>query len=405
LFDAHLAQTASLLVAQASEHTGEVDTEHAPMLHPQSRRTAFQIWEHGSALRLHSANAPDTRLSAQAEGFSDVTHAGVGWRVFGAWDGRREYLVQVAERQDSRDEVAGALARSLALSMLGVLPLLAAALWLAVTHGLQPLDRLRPHLASRQAGNLAPLATAGVPAEVLPLVEELNRLFSRIAQVLERERRFTADAAHELRTPLAALRSQAQLALAAHGETVRDEALAGILEGTDRATRLVEQLLNLARVESGEVSAPAQTLGLRELVRAEIADVAPRALAKAIELDFDDGAALNITGHAGLLAVLARNLLDNAVRYTPQGGRVRVAVDMADARARLTVGNSGPELAPGDVARLGERFFRVIGNSANGSGLGLSIVMRIAELHGGTVGILAGDGGGLRVEVLLSPVC
>jgi two-component system sensor histidine kinase QseC len=402
LFDAHLAQTASLLVTQASEKNGEIDTEHAPLLHPQSRRTAFQVWERGSSLRLHSANAPDVRLSERDEGFSDVMHAGIVWRVFSAWDSRRDYLVQVAERQDSRDDVAGALAKSLALSMLGVLPLLAAALWFAVTQGLRPLDRLRPDLAKREAGNLSPLQTTDVPEEVRPLVDELNRLFARIAEVLDRERRFTADAAHELRTPLAALRSQAQLARAARGEAVRDEALTGILAGTDRATRLVEQLLTLARVDSGEAHALAQALDLRELVRAELAEVAPRALASNIELVFADGAEVQITGHPGLLKVLARNLLDNAVRYTPNGGRLGVAVEVAGGLARLSVTNSGPALSTEDISHLGERFFRVIGNAQNGSGLGLSIVTRIAELHRGCVRIAAGDDDkGLRVEVAL----
>jgi two-component system sensor histidine kinase QseC len=241
-----------------------------------------------------------------------------------------------------------------------------------------------------------------VPAEVLPLVEELNRLFARISQVLERERRFTADAAHELRTPLAALRSQAQLARTARGAAVRDEALDGILTGTDRATRLVEQLLTLARVESGQARASAQSLDLRELVRGQIAVIAPRALAVNLELAFDEGAAVPVLGNPDLLAVLARNLLDNAVCYTPAGGRLHVAVDANNRVARLTVDNSGPVISADDLARLGERFFRVTGNPASGSGLGLSIVARIAELHGGTVAIRAGKGGdGLCVEVEL----
>jgi two-component system sensor histidine kinase QseC len=404
LFDAHLAQTASLLATQASAETEEVDTEHVALLHRHSRKTAFQIWEHGRELRLHSANAPNARLSELDEGFSDVTHAGIAWRVFSAWDAGHEYLVQVAERQDTRDEIAGAMARSLALSLLGVLPLLAIALWLAVTHGLRPLDRLTRELAQREPGRLVPLHAEDAPVEVRPLVAELNGLFARIEEVLGRERRFTADAAHELRTPLAALRTQAQLARAARSESVREEALDGILAGTDRATRLVEQLLTLARLESGAADSAAQPLELRELVRAEIAAVAPRALAGGIDVEFEGAAAVTVTGYAGLLSVLARNLLDNAVRYTPQGGRLRVLVDASGGSARLRVCNSGAVVAPEDISRLGERFYRVAGNPAPGSGLGLSIVMRIAEQHGGTVAISAGEDGGLCVLVALPAV-
>ncbi len=406
LFDAHLAQTAALLATQASADTEEIDTEHVPLLHRQSRKTAFQIWEHGRELRLHSANAPRTRLSEQTEGFSDVTHADAVWRVFSVWDGRREYLIQVAERADARDEIAGALAKSLAFSLLGILPLLAIALWLAVAQGLRPLNRLRLELAQREAGHLAPLQAVDVPAEVWPLVDELNKLFGRIEQVRERERRFTADAAHELRTPLAALRTQAQLARSARSEALRDEALGGILLGTDRATRLVEQLLTLARLESGQAGAKARSCELRKIVRNEIADAAPRAIARQIEIDFADEAeaATTVAGHPDLLAVLVRNLIDNAVRYTPQGGCLRVAVAAAEGAVRLTVTNSGARLAAEDLAHLGERFFRVPGNAETGSGIGLSIVLRIAELHHGRVAIGAGEGGeGVRVEVVLPP--
>ncbi|HWQ39191.1 MAG TPA: sensor histidine kinase N-terminal domain-containing protein, partial [Burkholderiales bacterium] len=229
LLDAHLAQAAALLVAQSGEELDEIELEHAPALDRHAPKVAFQLWEDGRQLRLHSRNAPNERFSPVEEGFSDATHGGDGWRVFSAWDAEHELLIQVGERSRARDEIAAALGASLALPLAVALPLLGFAIWWSVGAALRPLERLRHDLSRRDPLRLAALDPALAPEEVRPLVEEINTLFARIDTLLQRERRFTADAAHELRSPLAALATQAQVARAATDDAVRSEALEALV--------------------------------------------------------------------------------------------------------------------------------------------------------------------------------
>jgi two-component system sensor histidine kinase QseC len=395
LLDAHLAQSASLIVAQVGGELEEIELDDdAPQLHRRARRVAFQVWERGRVLRLQSANAPAQRLSAREEGFSDATIDGRNWRVFSAWDARRRALVQVGERDDARREIAAAMAGSLLTPLAVALPLLGLLLWLLVGRGLGPLTRLGRQVGSREPDNLAALDAADAPAEVLPLVRNLNALFARVARLLEHERRFTADAAHELRTPLAALKTQAQVARGAADDASRSRALDSVIAGCDRATRLVEQLLTLARLE--QVSSPRQACELSQLAREVIAELAPGALAKRVEIELAAGEAVRVDGFPELLRVLLRNLVDNAIRYSPAGTTVRVDV----APGRVAVTDEGAGVPAFERARLGERFYRVLGSGEEGSGLGLSIVRRIAELHGGALAIDDAPGGrGLRVSV------
>ncbi|HSJ99061.1 MAG TPA: ATP-binding protein [Myxococcota bacterium] len=401
LLDAHLAQSAALILAQGDE-LDEIDTDHAPLLHREMRRTAFQVWERGRSLKLHSANAPDRRLSEVEEGFSDVKHDGRAWRVFSAWNPEGKLLVQVAERASARASIVQALGKALLWPLIAALPLLAAAIWLGVGRGLQPLWELRRELGRRSATDLASLDASRAPGEIAPLVAELNRLFGRIDEALQRERRLTADAAHELRTPLAALSTQAQVARRASSDATRNEALDAIVLGAERAARLAEQMLTLARLDSGQGEAAKLPVELRGLARDVLADVTPGALERRIDLSLDEGPPVIVEGHAGLLAILVRNLVDNAVRYTPEGGHVRVSASTRGKQALLEVVDDGPGVAPADLGRMGERFHRLAGQEPSGSGLGLSIVQRIAELHGGSVRYAPGPGGkGLLVTVTL----
>jgi len=247
----------------------------------------------------------------------------------------------------------------------------------------------------------------GAPSEMLPMLDALNALFARTAGLIESERRFTADAAHELRTPIAAIRTQAQVALGEHDDGRRRHALQATLEGCDRATRLVEQLLALARLEAG--AAPVSGgVAWSALARQVLADLAGRAHDKAqeLELDTEDATterpegACAVRGDATLLQMLVRNLVDNALRYSPTGARVRVRVRRDGPLAVLWVEDSGPGLDEAQMARLGERFFRVLGTAESGSGLGWSIVRRIAQAQQLTVRVgRSTDLGGLAVEV------
>ncbi len=405
LLDAHLAQSAALLIAQASHELEEIDTEHAPELHRYGRRVAFQIWQEGTVLRLHSAGAPNWRLSAQNEGFSDAEIEGRRWRVFSTWDREREILIQVAEEHAARSRIAASVARTMLTPLLWALPLLGLLIWASVGRATRPLDGLSRQVAQREPGNLAPLNVADAPAEVAPLLASLNQLFERVRQSIEGERRFTADAAHELRTPLAAIRAQAQVAghaaagHAAAGAECR-RALDNVINGCDRAAHLVDQLLTLARLEPGAAQGPRAPCDLSALTRASLAELAPMALTKGVEVELSGAAAVVVAGDPGLLRILLRNVADNAIRYSPPHTVVRVNLGLVGERAMLAVEDQGPGVAPDQRERLGERFHRILGSDEPGSGLGLSIVKRIAELHQAHIAFSDGCAGrGLRVTV------
>lgn len=413
LLDAHLAQAAALLVAQQVHELEDDDDDRgidAPSLHRYAPKVAFQVFHEGQ-LVLRSAQAPLSPMVAEGaaagerrEGFSDVSLDGQAWRVFSTRGAERDIQVHVGEQIDSRAAILRAVLRGALWPLLLALPLLALALWWAVRRGTRPLRELGQRLAERQPQDLQPVQLgADTPSEMAPLLEALNRLFERIAELLAAERRFTADAAHELRTPIAAIRTQAQVALGESEDALRRHALQATLQGCDRATRLVDQLLTLARLEAG--AQPAGTpVELRALAQRVLAELAPAALARGQDLTLEAPEPCPVNGNETLLAVLLRNLADNALRYSPPGAQVLVRLAALDGRVRLTVADSGPGLAEADLARLGERFFRVLdpGHSASqsGSGLGWSIVRRIAAAHGADVRVARSPAlGGLEVVV------
>jgi two-component system sensor histidine kinase QseC len=385
LLDAHLAQSTSLLVAQLGHESDEIDIEHSPQLHPYGLRVAFQFWENGTKLRLHSANAPNSRLAPSTEGFDNADIEGTRWRVFSGWDAERRYLVQVGERLDARDQIVAKIAENMLWPLLVALPALGVLIWLGIHRAMRPLRLLNRQLEHRAPDNLAALDVKDAPAEVSPLVASLNRLFERVRASIENERRFTADAAHELRTPLAGLRAQAQVARGASDDTERTRALDNVIAGCDRASHLVDQLLTLARLEPETFRAERPRCDLREITRLAIAEAVPAALAKTIEIEFAGDSVTQVPGDARLLRILLRNLLDNAVRYSSANTTVKVHVGERDGVAFVSVSDEGPGVAPEERKRLGQRFHRLLGMEAPGTGLGLSIANRIAQLHGATI--------------------
>lgn len=403
MLDAHLAQAASLLTAQAEHELEEIDTEHAPLIHKYASRVAFQVWEKGRELRLHSANAPQERMASKESGFSDVTFGGERWRVFSAWDESGGFMVQVAERADAREKIKKDIIENLLFPLLVSLPLLALLLWLAVMRGLRPLDKLASEVGRREPDNLAALDASSAPREVAPLIERLNRLFARIKSSMEKERRFTSDAAHELRTPVAAIKAQAQVARAASGDAERIHALDNAILGCDRATRLIEQLLTLARVDTLDRDLT-EACRLRDIAAEAIAAVAPVAIEKDMKLELLAGDEVVVRGNPGLLQVLLRNLLENSVRHTPPGTSVQVGIAHENGAVCLSVSDNGPGILEQERDKVLERFYRPLDTQASGSGLGLSIVKRIAEVHDATLKMQpASEGGGLRVTVSFKP--
>lgn len=383
LLDGHLAQAAALLVAQQLREVDDDQAVDAPSLHRYAPKVAFQVFHEGR-LALRSANAPAEPMAGAGKhftsGFKSVQIDGVDWRVFATHGAEHDVQVYVGERESSRASILLAVLRGTLWPMLVALPLLALVIWVAVYRGMAPLRRLGRALDARQPQALHRVTVEGATSEMLPMIEALNGLLQRIGGLMESERRFTADAAHELRTPIAAIRAQAQVALAESDDERRRHALRATVEGCDRASRLVEQLLTLSRLESG--AGPEQAaLELGALARRVVAEAAPEALRKRQDIEVDAAAPCPVTGDATLLAVLVRNLVDNAIRYSPPDAAVKVAVAADAAGVRLTVADSGPGMADADRERLGERFFRVLGNEEPGSGLGWSIVRRIAAAH------------------------
>lgn len=384
LLDGHLAQAAALLVAQQARGVDDDGDVDAPVLHRYAPKVMFQVYHEGR-LALRSANAPLSPMlppaALPAGGFTSVTLDGAQWRVFSAIGAERDIRVVVGEQAASRLSIMWAVLRGALWPMLAALPLLALALWWAVARGMAPLHRLGRSIAQRAPEATTPLGIEGISLEMAPMVDALNRLFERIAALLESERRFTADAAHEMRTPIAAIRAQAQVARGATDDVQRLHALDATIAGCDRASRVVEQLLTLARLEGGAVPDMAPT-DLSALAQQLMSDMAARAMGQGQVLELDAEPGCMVAGNATLLSLMLRNLLDNAVRYGPPGCRIRLTLRQREGKTELLLEDSGPGLDEDQLRRLGERFFRAGSSDASGSGLGWSIVRRIAAVHG-----------------------
>lgn len=403
LLDGHLAQAAALLVMQQAGANDHDSVEDAPSLHKYAPKVVFQVFHEGR-LMSRSANAGTTPMSTASSGFATVRLSdGAEWRIFTTHGTERDVQVYVGEQTSSRNSILWAVLSGMLWPLVFALPLLALAGWWAVRQGLAPLRQLSHVLGQRQPQALEPVVLGDLPSEMRPMVQALNGLFERIEHMMVSERRFTADAAHELRTPIAAIRAQAQVVLGAGNDTAqRDHALQATLAGCDRATRLVEQLLTLARLEATPVNtaAPAATVDLSALARRVAADLAPTALARHQTLELEALAPCAVTGDELLVGVLVRNLIDNALRYSPDSARVWVSVATESGQPVLRVEDSGAGMTEQEMARLGERFYRVLGHAQPGSGLGWSIVKRIADVFGAWVQVSRSDRlGGLAVTV------
>ena len=399
LFDAQLAEYSAVLSAIAGHEVREVLPTIGAPEDAYAQALTYQVFSLDGLLLMRSLEAPAVPLATQ-EGFSDVEALGVRWRALRRRDLQHGFSIVVAHRVDERD----ALVRDVALRQLVPLalglPLLAGVIWVSVARATRPLRRLAAEVRARAADHLDRIDEREVPAEVAPLVNALNQLFDRVAQSFESERRFTGDAAHELRTPLAALRTQAEVALSTAHEERRRHALEQVIAGVERAGRLVQQMLALARLDAPQPLQPRPVL-LRDVLEAAGAELRAEAAARSIALVREVEGAPRVMGDRAMLEVLFRNLVENAVRHAPDHGQVRLTarVDGADAVARVE--DSGAGVAPELRERIFQRFFRAPGAGA-GSGLGLSIARRIAELHHGSIAAGASDLGGLRVEVRLA---
>ena len=399
LFDDSLRESAGLLL-QIAHH--EI-AEHGQILglallkaetQPGPYGFQFQIWTRDMQAGYRSAALPTTPLlpfTVDGYGWTEVN--GERWRAYATWDDSRMLQIQIAQSQQIRQALdRGAMLRAAAGVML-LLALASGLIWWILARSIRPLQLTAQSVGERSESDLRPVDIAGAPVEVLPLVTALNRLLERIRETLQLERRFTADAAHELRTPLAAIRANAQVLVGARDSQEREATARDLLASVDRSTRLVEQLLALARADAALRPEALRQIDLAEHVLEQVGAHTSLAARQGVKI-VTALAPQAVRGDPALLSVLLRNLIENALHYTPPGGEVRVSCGGAATGAWLEVADDGPGIAPEERERVFERFYRAAGQKATGSGLGLSIVRRIAELHGATIRILGGEDGG-----------
>ena len=404
IFDYHMQQialslrsTTPLTAANTPADAGANPTVPAEP-DPGNDDLVVQVWSPDGVRMFRSVSRASLPQRAVL-GFSNVKANGTTYRVFSIQSNNQ--TLQVAQDMAVRRNMAGNLALRTLAPIAMMLPILMLVVWWVVSDSLTPVARVRKQVASRQADDLSPVSEAGLPDEVRPLVQELNLLFGRVRTAFDAQQNFVADAAHELRTPLAALKLQALSLERADSLDARKVAQGRITAGIERATRLVEQLLVLARQEAGaSEGAPPLPVDLADLARRTVGEMVGVAQAKGVDLGLQHAQAARVLGQGAALAILMRNLMDNAVKYTPAGGTVDVAVHLEDGMAVLTVEDSGPGIAQEERERVFDRFYRIAGSEAAGSGLGLAIIRAIAERHGAKLGLDASARlGGLLVRV------
>ena len=406
IFDYHMQQMALSLRSSTPLSNDEARARQEAESAGGNDDMVVQMWSPDGAQMFHSVSR--ARLPQRAVlGFSNVRANSTTYRVFSIQTSNQ--TVQVAQDLAVRRNMAG----NLALRTLGpiavMMPILMLVVWWVVSGSLQPVARVRSQVASRQADDLSPVSDTGLPDEVRPLVQELNLLFGRVRTAFEAQQHFVADAAHELRTPLAALRLQAQSLDRADTPEARQVAVSRLTAGIDRATRLVEQLLILARQEATAAEGTAarnRPVDLADLARRTAADLAGVAAAKGVDLGLQQADPASVDGQPDALQILLRNLVDNAVKYTPGGGTVDISVLSGAGTVAVQVEDSGPGIPPDERERVFDRFYRVAGSEAAGSGLGLAIIKAIAERHGAvlTLGSSERLGGLMATVTFKAPV-
>lgn len=385
-----------LINQQNYQYRGEITD-----LHTLFKSVQFQVWNRQNQLILHSYAAPPVSLDMENNGFDNVWRNGKPWRVFSTYKADSGMRIVVLQRYDFRVELERKITHDSILIMLITYPFLGLLIWIIVGRGLDSVNRTARELRDSDPRRLHPLSKTNVPLEIQPLVDELNRLFKRLKDAFSREQRFAGDAAHELRTPLAAISAQAQVAKQATTDQERKAALSKVLKGVDRSTHVVKQLLTLSRMVPEALQEQMELLGLRELTSEMIAELAPQGMEKNINLSLNAADDLSpIRGNKIALSILLRNLIDNALRYSPEQSAVIVNLFQDMDHQILQIIDNGPGIPDELKQRVFERFYRVIGNKQTGSGLGFSIIKQITDLHEADISLLdAPDDHGLCVQI------
>jgi len=420
LFDAQLLHSANILFNLLGESVSTIDqdSKHLPVVYhglesmvaePSSRteknalryqrKLAYQIFNPDGKLLIKSNSAPDEPLGTQKIGISRIILSDHVWRVVTYYDEDWQFWLHVAESESIREELADEIAKQTLLPGLIGLPIMLLIMMFIIQRGMNPLKSLASMISQRDPKNLQPIDLAKAPKEVRPVVWAINSLLMRLHDAIAREQRLTADAAHELRTPLAVVMLHAQNALAAQEESQRTDSLKELEQGIMRIRRLLEQLLTLSKVNPETI--PRIRVNLADIGRNVVAEMAPMVYEQDHEIEWvNEDLDLWINGSDFLLETLIRNLIDNGVMYSPKKGLIRVTtVKNAAGFLELVVEDSGAGVEEEQLSKLTDRFFRVHQGEGKGAGLGLSLVKSIVEFHGGQLVFTRSDLGGLRVSV------
>lgn len=395
LFDYQLQQMALSLRDQ-----GEIEPAQADTLADERLDVVIQIWTVDG--RAIYASRPHASLPARALlGLATLTVDGRAWRTYGV--ATRDRVIQVAQPVDIRQRLAAHAAWRSVVPLLLTTPIAALAIWWLAARNLAPIERLAREVRTRDARSLAPVPTDALPDEIAPLASALNALLARLSSSLDSQRAFVADAAHELRSPLTALKLQLELLRRADDAETREAARAAIGEGIGRASRLVEQLLALARSEP-DAALTFERIDIAAIAREAIDETTAFARSRSVSIVLEVDGDRFVRGDRVTLNLLARNLVDNAVRYSPTGSRVEVHVREQAGATLLEVDDAGPGIPEDDHERVFDRFYRRADATGSGSGLGLAIVRSVANAHGATVRLGRSTLGGLQVDVSFPPI-
>ena len=389
----------AIMYLDFEEHDDEQQTEDG---HIYETKLAFQIWDDEGNLLVKSYNAPLEPMSKEKNGYENVILGDHKWRTFSLASNNQQYRCITAERIDVRDDLIIKISNDLFYMSIILIPALSLILYLTIDRGLKPLQQLASQINRRSEKNLDLIRTDYKYSEIITIKTALNQLLDRLNETWAREKRFTSDAAHELRTPLAAIRLHTELAKNAKNSEQQNESLDQVIQGVDRTTHLVEQLLALARLEPKLLVKDFIEVNFTQLIIEECTLLSHLAINKNIEMSFNETQSIFLNGNESALILLIRNLLMNAISYTPPGGKVTIDLSIKDTKKILIIEDSGPGILEEDRERVLDRFYRAENHQEPGCGIGLSIVDRVVKMHQGSLQLANADSGtGLKVIIEL----
>ncbi|MFV2056554.1 MAG: ATP-binding protein [Thiohalomonadales bacterium] len=416
LFDAELAQEAHLILditlaeysellsgREISEAIG-VENTLLKNLHKYHNQIVFQVWNKKGQLIIRSADIPNTPMIDIDQVFVNKTIGDKRWRIYSVYDQDSNVRVQVAQHFQRRSTLIGVISKQLFWSIIILLPLFIPIIYLSVNRALAPFMQITRHIQQRAIHSLEPINVTQVPDEIRSIITALNSLFGRLRIAIDDIVVFTSNAAHELRTPLTSQKLHAQIALETKDPQIRQDALREVMSGVNHSTQIVEQLLMLARLDPEDDVQEHEVAELNEITQDRIAELVPLAFEKNIEMSLDADEKFAVLGKPPLLAVLVRNLVENAIRYTPENGKIDISIRHEPLKIILQVADSGPGIPINERQNVFKRFYRgeKTGDTV-GTGLGLSMVERIAQIHKATISLADSSYNGLQIEIAFLP--